>query len=95
VVAEIGDLRRILTESAWIDRDPPRNTKHLQRKAQQASDYATQRAWDAQKRLCGRYLTLGRSGKSAKTTVTAIARELAGFIWDIGCHERNRLSAEH
>ena len=84
-------VRRILIESAWTYRHPPRNTRHLQRKAKQASDYAAKRAWAAQKRLCGRYLTLCRNGKSSKTVVTAIARELAGFIWDIGCHELNAL----
>ncbi len=84
-------VRRILTESAWTYRHPPRNTRHLQRKARESSEYATRRAWDAQKRLCGKYLTMCRKGKSPKTVVSAVARELAGFIWDIGCHELNRL----
>ncbi len=89
-----GAVRRILTESAWTYRHPPRRTRHLQRKAQHASEYAVKRAWVAQKRLCGRYLALCRKGKSSKTVVTAIARELAGFIWDIGCHELRRLQVE-
>ncbi len=84
-------VRRILTESAWCYRHPPRNTRHLQRKAKDSSEYAARRAWDAQKRLCGKYLAMCRKGKSSKTAVSAVARELAGFIWDIGCHELNRL----
>ncbi len=86
-----GAVRRILVESAWTYRFAPRQTHHLQRKAKNASDYARERAWKAQKRLCGRYLALCRKGKNHKTIVTAIARELAAFIWDIGCRELNQM----
>ena len=86
-------VRQALIESAWTYRFPPRQTRHLQRKAQNASKYARQRTWVAQKRLCGRYQTLYRAGKDKKTVVTAIARELLGFIWDIGCHELHRIDA--
>ena len=44
-------------------------------------------AWKAQKRLCGRYKTLTQAGKNAPLVCVAIARELAGFIWDIVGHE--------
>ena len=44
-------VRRILIESAWCYRFPPRQTRHLQQKAKDASEYARKRAWDAQKRL--------------------------------------------
>ena len=43
-------------------------------------------------RLCGRYRTLTRSGKNTKLVCVAIARELAGFIWDIARHEMPRLA---
>ena len=82
-----GTVRRILTESAWTYRFAARETRHLQRKAENASDYAKDRAWQAQKRLCGRYQQLIQSGKDSKTVVTAIGRELAGYIWDIACHD--------
>ena len=82
-----GAVRRLLTESAWTYRFPARDTHHLQRKAVDASDYAKARAWAAQKRLCQRYRTLLEQGKQVKTVVTAIARELAGYVWDIACHE--------
>jgi transposase len=42
------------------------------------------RAWDAQVRLCRRYRKLAARGKHVNIAVVAIARELAGFIWDIG-----------
>jgi transposase len=41
------------------------------------------RAWDAQLRLCRRYRELVARGKNANIAVVAVARELAGFIWDI------------
>ena len=79
--------RRMLVESAWSYRFPARQTAHLKRKAAKASDEAKVIAWRAQKRLCGRYRTLLQAGKNTKQTTVAIARELAGFIWDIACHE--------
>ena len=78
---------RLLIESAWTYRFPAWQTKHIQLKASHASDYARQRAWHAQKRVCRRYQKMTQDGKQVKTVVTAIARELAGYIWDIACHE--------
>ena len=88
-----GVVRRILTESAWTYRFAARETRHLQHKAKDASDYVRERSWAAQKRLCGRYRTLVQHGKNHKTVVTAIARELAGFIWDIAGHDLNAASS--
>ncbi len=79
--------RRMLVESAWSYRFQARQTMHLKRKAKNASDEAKAIAWKAQKRLCGRYRTLLQAGKNTKQTTVAIARELAGGIWDIVCHE--------
>ena len=86
-----GHARRTLVESAWSYRFPARQTAHLQRKAAGASEEARQIAWRAQKRLCGRYSTLTRAGKNTKVACVAIARELAGFIWDIVRHEMPKL----
>jgi transposase len=83
--------RRTLVESAWSYRFPARQTAHLKRKAAAASDEAKAIAWRAQKRLCGRYRTLVQAGKNTKLVCVAIARELAGFIWDIVCREMPRL----
>jgi transposase len=41
-------------------------------------------AWKAQTRLCKRYRRLSALGKKPTVVVTAIARELSGFIWAIG-----------
>jgi len=60
---------------------------HLKRKAKNASDGAKSIAWQAQKRLCGRYRTLTQAGKNTKLVCVAIARELIGFVWGIVCLE--------
>ncbi|EFC4279579.1 IS110 family transposase, partial [Shigella sonnei] len=39
---------------------------------------------DAQLRLCKRYRKLQAKGKNVNITIVAVARELAGFIWDMG-----------
>ena len=41
-------------------------------------------AWKAQMRLCARYRALAARGKRLTVAVTAVARELAGFVWAIG-----------
>ena len=83
--------RRMLIESAWSYRFPARQIKHLKAKASNASPAAKQIAWRAQVRLCGRYRTLTRAGKNTKLVCVAIARELAGFLWDIVRQELPRL----
>jgi len=79
--------RRVLVESGWCYRFPARQTKHLKRKAEQASDESKAIAWRAQKRLCARYSELTHSGKNTKIVCVAVARELVGFIWAIVCQE--------
>jgi len=41
-------------------------------------------AWKAQHRLHARYKTLTAAGKNKGQIITAIGRELLGFIWAIG-----------
>ncbi|MCP5086890.1 MAG: IS110 family transposase, partial [Rhodobacteraceae bacterium] len=86
--------RRMLVESAWSYRFPARQTMHLKRKAANASAPAKAIAWRAQKRLCGRYRNLVQAGKNQKLVCVAVARELAGFIWDIVRHEMPQLPAQ-
>ena len=80
-----GHVRRVLVEAAWGYRFPARKTAHLQRRAEQTSDAVQAIAWKAQKRLCGRYQHLLVAGKLKVQACTAVARELAGFIWAIAC----------
>jgi transposase len=41
-------------------------------------------AWKAQLRLCARFRKLAARALNRNKLVTAIARELAGFVWAIG-----------
>jgi transposase len=79
-----GHVRRILVEAAWCYRHPARKTAHLQRRAEKAPEAVQVIAWNAQKRLCARFRALSARGKLAVKVGTAVARELAGFIWAIG-----------
>ncbi len=75
--------RRILVECAWSYQHPPRVGKDKQAKVAAAPRAVREIAWKAQCRLCGRYRALTRRGKLKTVAVTAVARELAGFIWAI------------
>jgi transposase len=75
--------RHILVECAWSYRHPPRVGKKKQDKVAAAPQGAREIAWKAQHRLYARYRTLTRRGKLKTVVVTAIARELSGFIWAI------------
>lgn len=79
-----GHVRRVLVESAWTYRHPARKTALLQRRAERTPDAVQDIAWNAQKRLCARYRHLEGKGKLKVQVCTAIARELAGFVWAIG-----------
>jgi len=80
-----GHVRRVLVESSWSYRFPARKTKHLRQKESKTSARVQSIAWEAQKRLCGRYQHLLESGKIKQQACTAVARELSGFIWAIVC----------
>ena len=79
-----GHVRRVLVEAAWTYRHPARKTTVLQKRAEQTSEVVQEIAWKAQTRLCGRYRLFEARGKLKVQACTAIARELAGFIWAIG-----------
>jgi transposase len=79
-----GHVRRVLVEAAWTYRFPARKSAHLQRRAERAPQQMQDIAWNAQKRLCGRYRLLEAKGKLKVQVCTAVARELVGFIWAIG-----------
>jgi transposase len=78
-----GRARRTLIESSWSYRFPPRVSKKKQEKVAAAPRAAREIAWKAQCRLNLRFRALSRRGKLSTVVVTAIARELAGFIWAI------------
>jgi transposase len=77
-------VRRVLVEAAWTYRFTARKTACLQRRAERTPPVVQDLAWRAQKRLCQRYQLMLAKGKLKVQVCTAIARELAGFIWAIG-----------
>jgi transposase len=80
-----GHVRRVLVEAGWNYRFPARKTRVIEQRAKQVSVPVQAIAWEAQKRLCARYRQLMEAGKLTKQVTTAVARELAGFIWAIAC----------
>lgn len=76
--------RRILVEAAWAYRFRASKSASIRARNRGVSDEVQRIAWRAQERLCARYRKLTARGKNKNRTVVAIARELAGFVWDIG-----------
>jgi transposase len=76
--------RRILVECSWSYRHPPRLGKEKLARVMAAPKAVQQIALKAQARLCARYRALTRRGKRPTVVVTAVARELSGFIWAVG-----------
>src|SRR5271165_7555516 len=77
-------LRRIVGEAAWSYRRPPGIWYGLRRRQESISEEVKEIAWKAQHRLHKRYMKLGAAGNDQRKIVTAVARELLGFIWAIG-----------
>jgi transposase len=77
-------LRRVVMEAAWAYRFGPVVRGPLRARQAGLDPAIIEIAWRAQKRLHDRYRTLGRKGKNGNQVITAVGRELLGFIWDIG-----------
>jgi len=75
--------RRLLVECSWAYRHPPRIGNKKQDKVAAAPQAVREIAWKAQHRLYARYRALIRKGKLKTVAVTAVARELCGFIWAV------------
>jgi transposase len=78
-----GAARRLLIEAAWSYRFPARISRELLLRQENQPKPIRDIAWKGQVRLCARYRKLARAGKPANVVTTAIARELAGFVWAI------------
>ncbi len=75
--------RRVLIESAWCYRHPARVGPAKLARVKAAPATAQRIAWKAQTRLAARYRALIKKGKLKTVAVTAVARELTGFVWAI------------
>lgn len=92
-------LRRIVVEAAWAYRHRPSIGGTLRKRQDGISEEVKETAWKAQHRLHGQHRKLVARGKSTQLAMTAVARELLGFIWAIGVkveqqtREHGRLAA--
>lgn len=74
-------VRRVLIESAWHYRHHPFVGDTLRKRQRGAPATVVAHAWTAQHRLHRRYARLAARGKPKQHVVTAVARELTGFLW--------------
>jgi transposase len=86
-ITKAGDVhaRTLLIEAAHSYRFQARIGRRKLAAVDVVPDAVRAIAWKAQTRLCQRYRHMMAKGKPKQVVVTAIARELAGFIWSIAC----------
>jgi transposase len=77
-------LRRIAVEAAWSYRLRPCVGPALRKRQEGVPEEIKEIAWKAQHRLHKRYARLAAAGKDQRKIITAVGRELLGFIWAIG-----------
>jgi transposase len=77
-------LRRIAVEAAWSYRLRPGVGPALRKRQEGVPEELKEIAWKAQNRLHKRYSRLAAAGKDQRKIITAVGRELLGFIWAIG-----------
>lgn len=79
-----SDVRALLFETTWLYRLKPKVGQWSLVRQKALSQAAKDIAWKAQLRLYGRYQRLTQiRHKRSQVAVTAVARELVGFIWAI------------
>jgi transposase len=78
-----ASARKALVEAAWTYRHSAGLGKAHQERQQGLPQQVRDIAWKAQTRLCARYRRLTAKGKRNTVVVTAIAREIAAFLWAI------------
>jgi transposase len=86
-ITKAGDIhaRTLLIEAAHSYRFPARVARHKLVAFDAVPEAVREITWKAQTRLCQRYRYMMAKGKLTQVVVSAIARELAGFVWSIAC----------
>lgn len=88
-------LRRVVVEAAWAYRHQPAIGSTLRQRQVGSSPEIIAMAWKAQQRLHRRYGRLLGRGKTPPIVVTAVARELLGFIWAIAVKAEQQHQNQH
>ena len=76
-----GHARKLLVEAAWHARHKPAIPAALRKRREGQPPEVIAMADIAQQRLHRRYWRLVQRGKPTTVAATAVARELAGFVW--------------
>jgi transposase len=84
-------LRRVIVEPAWAYQFRPCSGRDLLKRQAGLSEEVKDIAWKAQHRLHSRYRKLLTQGKSKPQIVTAVGRELLGFVWAIGVNVETKM----
>jgi transposase len=77
-------LRRIAVEAAWSYRLRPGIGPASRKRQEGVPEEIKEIAWKAQVRLTKRYARLAAAGRDQRKIITAVGRELLGFVWAIG-----------
>ena len=89
-------VRFAVTESAWSYRHKPALKGALRKRQEGKNPQAQMIAWKAQDRLHPKYFRMVSRGKESSVAVTAVARELLGFVWAIACQvEQAQDASQH
>jgi transposase len=84
-------LRRVIVEAAWAYQFRPWLGGYLLKRQVGLSEEVKEIAWKAQHRLHARYRKLLAQGKNKPQIVTAVGRELLGFVWAIGVNVETKM----
>jgi len=89
-------LRRVIIESAWAYQHRPWMGGFLLKRQRDLNltPEVKEIAWKAQWRLHTRYKKLAAANKKKPQIVTAVGRELLGFIWAIAVHTEAQYSSQ-
>jgi transposase len=85
-------LRRVLGEAAWSYRYKPAVKRAIKKRQEGQSPQIQDIAWRAQERLHRKYIRMVSRGKQHNVAVTAVARELLGFVWAIACKTESEMA---
>jgi transposase len=86
-------MRHVVGEAAWSYRHRPSIGPAMKKRQEGQDEDVKAIAWKAQHRLHKRFQKLSAAGKHHGRVITAISRELLGFVWAIGCKVEAELDA--
>jgi transposase len=80
-------VRHVLLQAAWQYRHAPRIGHSIRKRRSGQAPALTEIAKKADHRLHRKYWRMTSRGKRSTVAATAVARELAGFVWAVGQHQ--------